>query len=49
MNKEKKDCNIKIRITKSEREGIERCCEAWGWTMSEFMRYAIDNVIKEDK
>lgn len=44
--KERKDIQIKVRVTATEKEQIERYCKANDLTMSQFLRMAIEEVIK---
>lgn len=39
--KENKDCQVKVRITKSEKERIEKYCQDAELTISQFIRIAI--------
>lgn len=45
MAKENKDCFVKVRITKSERDQIETYCEKYDLSISEFMRLAIEKQL----
>ena len=45
--KENKDSQIKVRITKSERERIEEYCKDAELTVSEFLRLAIAEYINK--
>lgn len=39
--KEIKDSEIKIRITHQEKEVIKEYCDKYGWTMSDYIRFAV--------
>ena len=43
--KENKDCQIKVRITASQKEEIERYCEINGLTISQFLRMAMEETL----
>lgn len=49
MAKENKDCYVKVRITKSEKEQIEAYCDKHGLSISEFMRLAIEKQIHKEQ
>ena len=44
--KEKRDQNIKVRLSKSERETVEEYCEKHGLSISAFIRNAIENEMR---
>lgn len=46
--KENKDCFLKVRITKSEREIIDEICNKWGITISEYIRRRIKEDIRNE-
>jgi hypothetical protein len=46
---EKKDIQIKVRITATDKETIESYCEAHSITISDFLRAAIYKKLKENK
>ena len=46
MAKENKDCYVRVRITKSERDQIEAFCDKHNLSISEFMRLAIENYLR---
>lgn len=43
--KENKDIQIKVRVTKSEKELIEEYCELNELTVSNFLRLAIKEIL----
>lgn len=43
--KENKDCQIKVRVSKSEREMIEQYCADAELTISQFLRLAITEYL----
>lgn len=43
--KDNKDCQIKVRITASQKEQIERYCEISGLNVSQFLRLAIEEYL----
>ena len=47
MAKENKDCFVKVRVTKSERDQIEAYCEKHDLSISEFMRLAIETRLRK--
>ena len=47
MAKENKDCYVRVRITKSERDQIEAYSEKHDLSISEFMRLAIENYLRK--
>ena len=49
MSKENKDCYVRVRITKSEREQIEAYCDKYNLSISEFMRLAIEKSMRKDE
>ena len=48
MGKEIKDCFIKVRITKSEREQIDAYCEKHDLTISELVRLALEKYFSKE-
>ena len=50
MEKEKKDCQLKFRLTKKLNERIAAYCEKYDLSVSEFIRKAIEDYLrnKED-
>lgn len=49
MSKENKNCYVRVRITKSERDQIEAYCAKHDLSISEFMRLAIEEFIRKDE
>ena len=47
--KENKDIQIKVRVTATEKEMIERYCDANDLTISQFLRMAINEVIQKEE
>lgn len=48
MEKETKDCQLKFRVTKSEKDRILAYCEKYGITLSEFLRDAYSRIINQE-
>lgn len=47
MSKEIKDCSIKVRITKSEKEQIDAYCDKHGLSISELIRLALEKEFRK--
>lgn len=45
--KEIKDIQLKVRVTSREKEEIQEYCEAHKMTISDFLRVAANNLLKE--
>jgi predicted DNA binding CopG/RHH family protein len=43
--KENKDTQIKVRITTSQKERLDKYCEASGLNLSQFLRMAINEIL----
>lgn len=49
MIEETKDFQLKMRVTKSEKEQILTYCENRNMTISDFLRVAANKLLKEEK
>ena len=49
MSKDLKDIQIKVRVSKSEKEQIDAYCEAHDLTVSEFLRIAYQELLNGKK
>lgn len=45
--KERKDCQLKVRLTKTEKERVMAYCEKYDMTVSDFIRKAVDSYLRE--
>lgn len=45
--KETKDFSIRIRVSKSEKERIDAYCERYSMSISELIRRALEQYLKE--
>ena len=45
--KERRDSDIKIRVTKKQREEIQRLAAELGLTMTDYVRYCVNKVANE--
>ena len=49
MGKETKDCQLKFRVTKSEKDRILAYCEKLGISLSDFLRDAYSRIINKEE
>lgn len=49
MEKETKDCQLKFRVTKSEKDRILAYCEKLGISLSDFLRDAYSRIINKEE
>ena len=49
MEKETKDCQLKFRVTKSEKDRILAYCEKLGINLSDFLRDAYSRIINKEE
>ena len=47
--KEIKQFQLKVRVTNSEKDEIQKYCEEHNLTISDFLRVAANKILKEEK
>lgn len=47
--KEIKQFQLKVRVTSSEKDKIQKYCEEHNLTISDFLRVAANKILKEEK
>ena len=47
--RERKDCVLRVRVTKREKEQLQELAKCKGRTVSEFVRFAIYEMLRREK